>query len=219
MKRWIVATALPLALTGRALAQPAPAPSPSPQVTVVKAARLFDGTKDTLVRDGVVVVEGGRIKAVGSGLTAPAGATVIDLGDATLLPGFIDAHVHLTGESGDDWYKDAVDGLRRGVPEQAIRATGLARRTLMAGFTTVRNLGASDFMDVGLRNAINAERGAGPAHAGRRHARSARAAGTATRRASPTSSSGARPGSPTASRAGPTASATPSASRSSTAPT
>lgn len=160
MMRWIVAAALPLALAGRALAQPAPAPSPA--VTVLKAARLFDGTKDTLVSNGVIVVEGGRIKSVGSGLTAPAGATVIDLGDATLLPGIIDAHVHLTGESGDDWYRDAVEGMRRGVPEQAIRATELARRTLMAGVTTVRNLGASDFLDVGLRNAIAADVVPGP---------------------------------------------------------
>jgi imidazolonepropionase-like amidohydrolase len=153
MKRWIVAAALPLALTGRALAQPAP--SPAAEVTVLKAARLFDGTRDTLVSNAVIVVEGGRIKAIGPGLNAPAGATVIDLGDATLLPGIIDAHVHLTGESGPNWYQDAVEGLRRGVPEEAIRATEYARRTLMAGVTTVRNVGASDFVDVGLRNAIN----------------------------------------------------------------
>jgi imidazolonepropionase-like amidohydrolase len=154
MKQWMFALALALALAGRADAQPAPAPSPA--VTVLKAAHLFDGTKDALVQNGVVVVEGGRIKAVGSGLTAPAGATVIDLGDATLLPGIIDAHVHLTGESSDDWYKGAVESLRRGVPEQAIRSTEYAQRTLMAGVTTVRNVGASDFVDVGLRNAINA---------------------------------------------------------------
>jgi len=86
----------------------------------------------------------------------PAGASVIDLGDATLLPGFIDAHVHLTGESGDNWYADAVNGLRRGVPEQAIRATEYARKTLLAGFTSARNVGAGDWIDVGLRNAIDA---------------------------------------------------------------
>ncbi|HET9314035.1 MAG TPA: amidohydrolase family protein [Vicinamibacteria bacterium] len=156
MKRWIFAAAWPLALAGPAHAQPSPQPTPSPEVTVLKAARLFDGTKDTLVTNGVVVVEGGRIQAVGSGLSVPAGATVIDLGDATLLPGIIDAHVHLTGESGDDWYKEAVEGLRRGIPEQAIRSTEYAKRTLMAGVTTVRNVGAADFVDVGLRNAINA---------------------------------------------------------------
>jgi imidazolonepropionase-like amidohydrolase len=138
-------------------AQPqTPASSPPPRVTVVKAARLFDGKGDATVAGAVVVVEGSMIKAVGAGLSVPPGAEVIDLGDATLLPGFIDAHVHLTGESGDNWYKDAIEGLRRNLPEAAIRATELARRTLMAGFTTVRNVGANDFVDVGLRNAIDA---------------------------------------------------------------
>jgi len=106
--------------------------------------------------EAVVVVEAGRIKAVGTRLEVPAGATVIDLGNATLLPGFIDAHTHLTGESSANWYADAVDRLRRAVPEQAIRATEHARRTLMAGFTTVRDVGSSDYIDVGLRNAIGA---------------------------------------------------------------
>jgi imidazolonepropionase-like amidohydrolase len=140
-----------LVAASSALAQEA-----APTVTVLKAARLFDGTRDTTVANGVVIVEGSTIKAVGSGLAVPAGATVVDLGDATLLPGIVDAHVHLTGESGDNWYRDVVDGLRRGVPEQAIRATELARRSLMAGVTTVRNLGAGDFVDVGLRNGIEA---------------------------------------------------------------
>src|SRR5207245_3080310 len=126
---------------------PAP-PSPARAETVVlKAARLFDGRGDATIRDGVVVVEGGKIKAAGSGLPVPAGARVVELGDATLLPGFIDAHVHLTGESSDDWYSAAVEGLRRTVAEKAIRATEFARRTLMAGFTTVRNVGANDFID------------------------------------------------------------------------
>jgi imidazolonepropionase-like amidohydrolase len=135
---------------------------PSPGVIVIKAARLFDGRGETAVRDGVVIVDGGTIKAAGSGLAAPPGARVIDLGDATLLPGFIDAHVHLTGESSDNWLSDTVGGLRRSVAESAIRATELARRTLSAGFTTVRNVGAEDYIDVGLRNSINAGVVAGP---------------------------------------------------------
>jgi len=129
---------------------------PASEVTVLKAARLFDGKGETALRDGVVIVEGRKIKAVGQGLAAPAGATVIDLGDATLLPGFIDAHTHLSGESSDNWYEAAVNDLRRGVPEKAIRATELARRTLQAGFTTVRDVGGEQYIDVGLRNAINA---------------------------------------------------------------
>ena len=135
---------------------------PAADVTVLKAARLFDGKSDSAVSNGVVIVEGTKIKAAGAGLSVPAGATVIDLGDATLLPGFIDAHVHLTEESGDNWYADTVNGMRRTVAEQAIRAADYARKTLMAGFTTVRNVGASDYIDVGLRNAINAGVVAGP---------------------------------------------------------
>ncbi|PYQ08646.1 MAG: amidohydrolase [Acidobacteria bacterium] len=126
------------------------------ETVVLKAARLFDGRGDSTVSNAVVIVDGEKITAVGSGLATPAGARVIDLGDATLLPGFIDAHVHLTGESSDDWYRAAVEGFRRTVPEKAIRATEFVRRTLMAGFTTVRNVGADDFIDVGLRNAVEA---------------------------------------------------------------
>jgi imidazolonepropionase-like amidohydrolase len=129
---------------------------PAAEVTVLKAARLFDGKGDSATRDGVVIVEGGKIQAVGSGLAAPAGATVIDLGDATLLPGFIDAHTHLTGESSDNWYESAVNDMRRGVPEKAIRATEYALRTLRAGFTTVRDVGSEEYIDVALRNSINA---------------------------------------------------------------
>jgi formylmethanofuran dehydrogenase subunit A len=63
-------------------------------VTVIKAARMFDGKGDHIIEPGLIVISGGRIQSVGG--TAPAGAKVIDLGDATLLPGFIDSHTHLT---------------------------------------------------------------------------------------------------------------------------
>jgi imidazolonepropionase-like amidohydrolase len=139
-----------------AAAAPALHAADAPAVTVLRARHLFDGKGETALRDGVVIVEGTKIKAVGSGLAVPAGATVIDLGDATLLPGFIDSHTHLSDESGDNWYKDQVEGLRRPVPEAALKAAEHARRTLAAGFTTVRDVGSEHFIDVGLRNAIRA---------------------------------------------------------------
>ena len=120
---------------------------------VLRAARLFDGTSDTMRSDAVIVVQGNRITAVGG--SPPPNAQVIDLGDATLLPGFIDAHVHLTAESGDNWYLDFFNGLMRQPAEQALLASTYARKTIEAGFTTVRNVGADDYVDVGLRNAIN----------------------------------------------------------------
>ena len=148
--------ALSLFLPAAAWAQKTAPSTYRPDAVVIKAARLFDGTRETTVANGVVIVEDGKIKALGAGLPIPPGLKVIDLGDATLLPGFIDAHVHLTGESSNNWYADTIDGLRQTVPEQAIRATVLAKRTLEAGFTTVRNVGAGDWIDIGLRDSINA---------------------------------------------------------------
>jgi imidazolonepropionase-like amidohydrolase len=126
----------------------------SAQTYVIKAARLFDGKADRVIEPGMIVVSGGTIQSVGG--TQPAGATVIDLGDATLLPGFIDSHTHLTMDFDPDYNGARLKALDRTVGEQAIHATVNARKTLMAGFTTVRDVGSEDFLDVGLRNAINA---------------------------------------------------------------
>jgi imidazolonepropionase-like amidohydrolase len=132
-----------------------------PGVYALRAARLFDGTGERVVEPGLVVVSGGTIQSVG-GRTVPPGATVIDLGDATLLPGFIDAHTHLTMDFNADYNAARLLDLGRTIPEQAIRATVNARATLMAGFTTVRDVGSGDFIDVGLRNAIDAGVTPGP---------------------------------------------------------
>ena len=86
----------------------------------------------------------------------------MDLGDATLLPGLMDAHTHLSLESSLDWKQDQLDLLKKPITEQAIIATEYARRTLMAGFTTVRDVGSSDLIDVGLRNAIDSGKVPGP---------------------------------------------------------
>ncbi|MBV9502256.1 MAG: amidohydrolase family protein [Acidobacteriaceae bacterium] len=119
----------------------------------LRAARMFDGKSDGPVQPGIVIVDGNSIRAIGG--PAPTGATVIDLGDATLLPGFIDAHTHLTMDFNPDYNGQRLENLTRTIPEQSIRSTANARVTLMAGFTTVRDVGSSSFMDVGLRNAIN----------------------------------------------------------------
>jgi imidazolonepropionase-like amidohydrolase len=134
----------------------------APGITAIKAARLFDGKSDSATADGVVLVQGSRITAAGARLAIPAGAQVVDLGDATILPGFIDAHTHVTDESSNDWNADLISGLRRTIPEATLRAAEFARRTVLAGFTTVRDVGSSDYIDVGLRNAIAAGLVVGP---------------------------------------------------------
>lgn len=142
-----------LACTGALLAQSG--------TYVLKAARMFDSVSGQIAMPGVVVVSDGKIQSVG-GANGPAGATVIDLGDATLLPGFIDAHTHLSDEFNPDYAGKSLLSLERPVSEDAIRATMNARRTVMAGFTTVRDVGSSNFIDVGLRNSINAGIVVGP---------------------------------------------------------
>jgi len=132
------------------------------QPIVLKAARLFDGVSGKLVDDGVIVVQGDRIASVGRDAAVPAGARVIDLGDATLLPGFIDAHVHLSDEASDNWYRDFYQRTQRFPAEQALWGALYAQRTLEAGFTSVRDLGSDNFVAVGMRNAINAGVTEGP---------------------------------------------------------
>jgi imidazolonepropionase-like amidohydrolase len=138
------------------------AQKPASKSYVLKAARLFDGKSDALVKPGLVVVTDGKIAGVGSGAAIPAGVEVIDLGDATLLPGFIDAHTHLTTVFNEDWKQAALDGLRKPIAEEALDASVNARVTLLAGFTTVRDVGSHDQLDVGLRNAINNGKVPGP---------------------------------------------------------
>jgi imidazolonepropionase-like amidohydrolase len=121
---------------------------------VLKAARLFDGRSERVVAPGVVVVRGGTIEAVGANSPIPADAEIIDLGDATLLPGFMDAHTHLSSEHPIDFNRAELEGMKKTTAEKALDASDIVRRTLMAGFTTVRDLGSREFIDVGLRNAI-----------------------------------------------------------------
>jgi imidazolonepropionase-like amidohydrolase len=120
----------------------------------LKAARMFDGKSDQIVAPGVDVVDNGKIIAAGPKAAIPAGADVIDLGNVTLMPGFMDAHTHLSFEMSDDWSKMILDSMRQPIAEQALDASVFAKRTLQSGFTTVRDLGSTDYIDVGLRNSI-----------------------------------------------------------------
>jgi len=135
-------------LTGAALVQ---AQTPTPAV-VIRAARLVDGTGSAPVTPAVIVVRGDRIEAVGGATAVPAGARVVDLGTATILPGLIDLHTHLTS-SGVHW----EDELVKTTPGQAtLHGAYNSRVTLLAGFTTCRDMGPTwPYTDIDLRKAID----------------------------------------------------------------
>ena len=130
------------------------------QPIAIKAPRMFDGKSNALVQNAVVIVQGDKIVEAGSNLPIPSGAQVIDLGDATLSPGFMDAHTHLTLDYSGDYNLRRLKEVDLNVSEQAIIATTHARATVEAGFTTVRDLGSRfvgsrEFVDIALRNSIN----------------------------------------------------------------
>jgi len=123
----------------------------APPAHAVRAARLIAPELGTVIAHPLIVIEGERIVSVQAGGEAPAGVPVLDLGDATLLPGLIDLHVHITSDPGDFY----VDLVRRSAIDEAVRAHVFARRTLEAGFTSVRSLGSEEFVDVALARAID----------------------------------------------------------------
>ncbi len=134
-----------------------PGPPQGKGVVVLRAARLIDGTGKASISNAVLIVTDEKITAVGAAgdVPIPAGARIIDLGDVTLLPGFVDAHTHIIGRVlGDPEIETAA--VRDYESFGAILSVNNARDTLMAGFTTVRNVGASGrFDDLALRKAIN----------------------------------------------------------------
>ena len=132
--------------------------APAIRRIAIRAAHLVDPASGQRTDDVVVIVEGDRVAQVGSRLPIPAGVETIDLGPSTLLPGLIDVHTHLSTQS-DEYYSDT---FRRSPIDAAVRAPAYARRTLDAGFTSVRDVGAGEFIDVALRNAINDGGVAGP---------------------------------------------------------
>ncbi len=122
-----------------------------PAKTLIHAGSLIDGRADTVRKAVTLTVEGERITGLADGYTAPAaGDTVIDLKNATVMPGLMDMHVHLTGEQSPQSY---TEGFFLNPADVALRSTVYARRTLLAGFTTVRDCGADDKLNLALRDA------------------------------------------------------------------
>ncbi len=141
---------LALGMTWSCLAQGVGAPE---HVVVLHAARMLDVAGAKIVMPGEVLVEGQRIVAAGAHVERPTGGEVIDLGDMTLMPGMIDAHVHLFLHVG----AEDLQTIQESVPERTLIAAGAAKADLMAGFTAERDMGTegAGCADVAVRNAIN----------------------------------------------------------------
>lgn len=129
----------------------APVINAAAEDVAIRAARLLDVRSGQFIDKPVVLIKGDRIEAVGSNLAIPAGLKVIDLGTATLLPGMMDMHTHITGNPEDLGYSSIAISIAR----EALNGVKNARLTLDAGFTSIRNVGASAYTDVALRDVID----------------------------------------------------------------
>jgi imidazolonepropionase-like amidohydrolase len=137
-----------------------PEKAPAPTHLAIRAARMLDVERGQIINDPVIIIENDRIKAVGSKLAIPPDAKVIDLGDTTILPGLIDAHTHITYHFDETGHFGLTQDRTTDITLKY--AAENARRTVEAGFTTIRNLGASDRVDLRLRDAVNRGEMTGP---------------------------------------------------------
>ena len=152
MRRAVLSLLILLSLVVPALAQQTQ--KPAPKAVYIRAGRLFDGTSDRARENMVIMVVGDRIQNVGpaSAISIPPDATVLDLSRATVLPGLIDCHTHL-GSRADRY--DEIYNFKDTPFQSAFAAVVNARKTLEAGFTSVRDVGSLPFLAVDLRNSIN----------------------------------------------------------------
>ncbi len=130
----------------------------APKKIAIRTGRMIDTKTGIVINNAVILIEGEKITAAGAGLSIPTDAEVIDLSNKTVLPGLIDCHTHITSQPGN-YYEDI---FRKSAIDVAITAHVYAKRTLEAGFTMVRDVGAGEFIDVALRNAINRGEVVGP---------------------------------------------------------
>jgi imidazolonepropionase-like amidohydrolase len=150
MRTVVLVAAIAAAFASTAVAADA---VPVPSSIALHCGHFIDTSAGKLLGATTILTDGKRIKSVQAGRVDVAGAQAIELADATCMPGLIDSHTHLTGETSPTGY---TDRFRWNIADYAIRSTVYARRTLDAGFTTVRNLGDTDNESIALRNAINA---------------------------------------------------------------
>ena len=129
------------------------------KIKAIKAGKVIDVLNGTILNNQIILIDSNIIINIGSGIAIPTNAEIIDLGNATILPGLMDCHTHLSWQSGDNYYEDI---FRKTPIDYAMLATVYAKRTLDAGFTMVRDAGADQLIDVSLRNSINSGAIEGP---------------------------------------------------------